>query len=69
MGGYVGELDARVDRAEEDTKRFAWGKEDSTHLYAEKRVFRFVAILFVDRLYGFCFLPRLLDYYDFIPNQ
>lgn len=45
MGGYVGELDARVDRAEEDTKRFAWGKEDSTHLYAEKRVFRFVAIL------------------------
>ena len=68
MGGYVGELDARGDRAEKDTKRFAWGKEDSTHLYAKKRVFRFVAILCVDRLYGFCFLPRFLDYYDFIPN-
>ena len=38
------------------------GKEGSTRLFAEKRVNRFVAILCVYRLYGFCFLPCFLRY-------
>ena len=37
-------------------------KKDSTHLFAEKRVFRFVVILCVDRFYGiyrFCLVQCL----------